>query len=155
MHCTAPIPEPPRLPKRQCGTSTISRLVVGSEPGDVAVARRWSAQVSHAGVRLARDVATVVSELVTNSHRHTASGLPGGSTRVEIERTPFQVVIRVSDDGPRPGEQHIPFPRMTDPEPLAVGGYGLRIVDTLALYWDWAGDAGGPLTVRAVLDRSP
>ncbi|WP_327084633.1 hypothetical protein [Nocardiopsis sp. EMB25] len=63
MHCTASVPEPPRIPRRLCGTATTSRLV--------------------------------------------------------------------------------------------VGGYGLRIVDTLALYWDWEGEAGGPLTVRALLDRGP
>ncbi|WP_116247009.1 ATP-binding protein [Nocardiopsis sp. FIRDI 009] len=153
MNCTAPVPEPPRLPRRLRGTPTTSRLMVGSDPGDVAVARRWAAQVTHAGVRLARDVTTVVSELVTNSHRHTASGLPGGTTLIEIERLRFQLVVRVTDDGPRPGEPHPSFPRMRDPEPLAVGGYGLRIVDTLALYWDWEGDAGGPLTVRALLEH--
>ncbi|WP_017597566.1 ATP-binding protein [Nocardiopsis lucentensis] len=108
MHCAAPVPEPPRLPRRLCGTATTSRLVVGSDPGDVSVARRWAAQVSHSGVRLARDVAMVVSELVTNSHAHTASGLPGGTTRVEIERLRFQLAVRVTDDGPRPGEPPLP-----------------------------------------------
>ena len=37
---------------------------------------------------------------------------------------------------------------------VAEGGYGLALVESMALYWDFVGAPGGPLTVRAAFARS-
>jgi anti-sigma regulatory factor (Ser/Thr protein kinase) len=130
-------------------------IVLGPDPHHVGLARRWADRVAHDTGNASFALITAVSELVTNAQRHTRSGDPGGTTTVVVERRPFAFVLTVTDNGPRPGPT-IPVPRIEDRhDPLAVGGYGLRMLDTLAAYWDWSGKAGGPITVRALLDRDP
>jgi anti-sigma regulatory factor (Ser/Thr protein kinase) len=119
----------------------------------VAVARRWAAQASRARPHLADRIRVVASELVTNAQRHSASGDPDGTVRVELVRTRLHLELRVTDNGPRPGPD-IDFPHIPCPDPLRVGGNGLRLVESLSMYWDWLGHAGGPLTVRAMFPPS-
>ncbi|WP_116247391.1 ATP-binding protein [Nocardiopsis sp. FIRDI 009] len=130
-------------------------IMLGPDLYHVRVARTWAHQVACTTPNAAFPLVTVVSELVSNALRHTCSGDPGGTTRVVIERRPFSYVLTVTDNGPRPGDT-IPVPRIEGPDnPRPIGGYGLRIVDTLAAYWDWSGTAGGPLTVRALIEHAP
>ncbi|WP_053616825.1 ATP-binding protein [Nocardiopsis sp. NRRL B-16309] len=128
-------------------------IVLGPDPHHVGLARRWADRIARDTDSASFALITAVSELVTNAQRHTRSGDPGGTTTVVVERRPFAYVLTVTDNGPRPGPT-IPVPRIEDRhEPLMVGGYGLRMLDALAAYWDWSGTAGGPLTVRALLER--
>ena len=132
-----------------------SGIVLGSDPAHVKVARNWGHSVSRAPQENAFRLVTALSELVTNAQRHSRSGDPFGTVWVVVQRRQDNYVLEVTDNGPRPGPS-IPVPRIADrPDPMAVSGRGLRLVDTLAEYWDWAGDVGGPLTVRAVLSRRP
>ncbi|MFV2198052.1 ATP-binding protein [Nocardiopsis sp. LOL_012] len=76
--------------------------------------------------------------------RHTLSGDPGGAVKVVVEPRPSRFILTVTDDAPRPGPTN-PVPRTEQGgDLLRVGGYGLRLVDALASYWDWTGAAGGP-----------
>ncbi|MFE3460599.1 ATP-binding protein [Nocardiopsis aegyptia] len=141
------------LPRRMCGTRTTSGLVIGADLHQVAAARRWAANATRATPRLSRPVALVTSELVTNALVHTASGLPGGTVRVELEHKPLHLVLSVTDDGPRPGQDPT-YPAVPDLDPARPGGNGLRLVDATALYWEWDGCAGGPTTVSAFFERA-
>jgi anti-sigma regulatory factor (Ser/Thr protein kinase) len=148
--------EKPELPKRlSFADPALSGIVLGADPHHVRIARSWAYQAARTTPGAAFPLVSVVSELVSNSLRHTRSGDPGGTTRVVIERRPFAYVLTVTDNGPRPGPT-IPVPRIEAPDnPFPTSGYGLRLVDTLAAYWDWSGTAGGPLTVRALLEHDP
>ncbi|OLT26507.1 serine/threonine protein kinase [Nocardiopsis sp. CNR-923] len=143
------VPPPRRLrfpdPDR-CG------IVLGRDPSHVRVARVWAHQIARTTRNAAFPLVTAVSELVTNAQRHTRSGDPGGTTTVVVERRPYAFVLTVADDGPRPGPT-IPVPRIEEGDSLRGGGFGLRLVDALCAYWDWSGTAGGPLTVRALIER--
>ncbi|WP_116245734.1 ATP-binding protein [Nocardiopsis sp. FIRDI 009] len=147
---TASVPLPRRLSftdPHRCG------IVLGPDPGHVRIARVWAHQIARTTPNAAFPLVTVVSELVTNAHRHTRSGDPGGTVTVVVERRRHVLILTVTDDGPRPGPT-IPVPRIEEGgDPLRGGGYGLRLVDALASYWDWTGAAGGPLTVRVCLER--
>ncbi|WP_150254462.1 ATP-binding protein [Nocardiopsis deserti] len=144
-----PIVQAPALPRRLCGTATKSGILLGPELGHVRIARRWAAQATRSRPSLAEPVGIAVSEMTTNALRHSASGLPGGSVRVEIERTPRHLELRVTDNGPRPGEEPS-FPAVPSPEPLRPSGNGLRLVEALCSYWDWKQHSCGAITVRAV-----
>ncbi len=143
---TAP---PPALPRRLCGTDTKSGILLGPDLGHVKIARRWAAQATRSRPSLAQPVSVAVSELVTNALRHTASGLPGGTIRVEIERTPLHLELRVTDNGPKPGLAAT-LPAVPELEPLRPGGNGLRLVEALCSYWEWKQHSCGAITVRAV-----
>ena len=124
-----------------------SGLLCGSAPTQVRLARQWAQAASGRGPEQAADLSLVVSELVSNALRHTRSGEPEGTVRVEIERLECGFVVAVTDAGPLPGVEAMPFPR-TDP---GCAGLGLRVVEALSVCWDWYGNAGQPLTVRALL----
>jgi len=144
--CTAP---PLPLPRRLCGTDTRSGILIGPDRAHVRVARQWASQATRSRTGLAEPVAVVVSELATNALMHTASGLANGTVRIELERTPRHLELRVTDGGPRPGLVGT-LPAIPDPAPLRVGGNGLRLVEAMCSYWDWSQGTGGAITVRAV-----
>ncbi|RKS10255.1 histidine kinase-like protein [Nocardiopsis sp. Huas11] len=137
-----------------------SGLVCGPDPQHLQIARRWAVQATRTTPCQSHPLIVSLSELHTNALKHSASGLLGGRVRIEVERRPLLFVLRVSDEGPRPGGK-VTIPEVaTAGGPvghvprLVEGGYGLALVDAMALYWDFAGDACGPLTVRAAFDRS-
>ena len=148
------------LPRRIRHTDPdTSGLVCGSDPRHVKVARRWAMQATRTTPSTAHPLLVSLAELHANALKHTASGLEGGRVRIEIQRRPRLFLLRVGDDGPAPGAQvTVPAAPIrigvegTGPVP-AEGGYGLALLDALALYWDVSGSAGGPLTVRAAFDR--
>jgi anti-sigma regulatory factor (Ser/Thr protein kinase) len=101
----------------------------------------------------ADEAVLLASELCTNAVLHSASGAPGGSFEVTIDRGPRSLRVEVRDEGPRPvgetGELDV----------LAENGRGLQIVGLLANHWgqicgpgsrmayfalDWAQSASGP-----------
>jgi anti-sigma regulatory factor (Ser/Thr protein kinase) len=122
-------------------------VVLGHGPDQVAFAQQWAYRMTGCGDTVNSSVATVAVALVTNAHRHTASGLDGGATRLVIDRGPFLIRVRVTDQGPRPGVVRYPLPE------LRPDRQGLRLVDRLSVCWDWSGSAGGSLTVTAMVER--
>lgn len=148
------------LPRRiHCADPDTSGLVCGADPRHVRVARRWAVQATRTTPCLAHPLVVSLTELHANALKHSASGLLGGRVRIEIERRRLLFMLRVTDEGARPGGQ-VTVPEVAagvgagGREPaLAEGGYGLSLVDSMALYWDFTGGEGGPVTVRAAFDR--
>jgi two-component sensor histidine kinase len=83
-------------------------------PASVPIARRLVRETL-AGCPRAGDLMLAVTELATNSIRHSASG-QGGSFTVRLRTRPDWARIDVTDDGPKPGQ------------PSASNGWGLTIV---------------------------
>jgi anti-sigma regulatory factor (Ser/Thr protein kinase) len=73
------------------------------------------------------DIRLLVSELVTNSVRH--SGAAGATVRLDVTSFGDTVRVEVSDGG-RGFE-----PRARDKAQDEVGGWGLHLVDNLAARW--------------------
>jgi anti-sigma regulatory factor (Ser/Thr protein kinase) len=65
----------------------------------------------------------LVSELVTNAIRHAASNVV-----VRVELDGGGLLVEVQDDDPSP-------PRLRGPEPDALDGRGIALVDALASRW--------------------
>jgi serine/threonine-protein kinase RsbW len=83
------------------------------------------------------DAVLIVSELVTNSIRHSASGAkPGGTVRITLKPAPAPETLRieVEDDGcldrPQQGSREAPC----EPE-FAEFGRGITVLDALAAKW--------------------
>jgi anti-sigma regulatory factor (Ser/Thr protein kinase) len=100
---------------------------VGGGPGVAADARRAIYPLrARLGDRLAEDLELLVSELVTNSFRH--SGAPD-AIAVELTVEPECVRCEVVDGGRGFPAAPVPPGRRGD------GGWGLHIVDQLADHW--------------------
>lgn len=114
----------------------VVRLTVGSEPAAVGCARR-ELRTTLARWGFDRDTADTValcmSELVTNSVLHAASGC-----RVQVTNDAGTVTVEVRDAGPgtdvRPPDAS---------NPLRVDGRGLQLVDALASRWGSSRDGSG------------
>ncbi|MFI6578132.1 ATP-binding protein [Nocardiopsis sp. NPDC050513] len=137
-----------------------SGLLCGSDTAHLSPARRWAAQVTRTTPSAAYPLVASLAELHANALRHSASGLPGGQVRIEIERCRLLFLLHVTDDGPRPGvAPTVPAPNFYAPTKgaspqLAECGYGLAVVEAMALCWDFSRGSGGELTVSAAFDRS-
>ena len=148
---------PLELPRRiRCADPDKGSLECGHEPWHLKVSRSWAAYTVRSAPSAVHPLLLSLSELHTNALRHSASGLPGGRVRIEIERRRRLLLLRVTDAGPRPGAvitlpQALPLPGDC---PLREGGYGLALVDAMALYWDFTREPNGAMTVRAAFDRS-
>jgi anti-sigma B factor antagonist len=92
--------------------------------------RRLVADLIAAGVydSAVRDVALVISELLSNALRH-AVPLPGSKIRVAWRIEPDSIQVSVSDGG---GPTR---PELGEPTQGATGGRGLRIVEKLSSRW--------------------
>jgi anti-sigma regulatory factor (Ser/Thr protein kinase) len=93
--------------------------------------------------------ALAVSELVTNSVRHSRSRGPRGRIGVRVTLAPGDsVLVEVTDQGtgaaaPPSGPQEMPAVAGVETEALPEGGMGLALIDFLALKWDCeTSDAG-------------
>ncbi|WP_304455633.1 ATP-binding protein [Nocardiopsis sp. YSL2] len=131
----------------------MSSAYFDGRPDQVSRIRDWSRSATGLDHDSADPVMLVVSELVTNAVRHSASGSRYGRVRVTVEVLPGQVVlVSVTDDGPRPGRT-TSLPRLpVHADELREGGHGLRLVNELSERWWWTGGAGGPLTVWSLID---
>ena len=76
---------------------------------------------------VASDLALLLSELVTNSYRH--SGAADDGIGVDVEVAPHRVRAEVSDHGHGFRAQPVPEPERGE------GGWGLAILDQLADRW--------------------
>lgn len=97
-------------------------------PESARAARQWAKRCL-AGCPSADEVMLAVTELVTNSVRHSRSGLrPGGMIRVRLSAAAGAWVrIEVRDDGPAATAAAAP-----DPGGLSEYGRGLQMVRALA-----------------------
>lgn len=149
-HCapTDPVPYPHRI---RFEDPAQHGIVLGHER-DYTTLINWVHAVVPA--RVAKRVEQIAQALVSNAHRHTLSGNPGGNVRVVINLNPFLITVWVTDNGPR-RETVIPYPRLGDAATRPVSG--LHLVEDLAVFWDWEwewkGTTMGPLTVRAVVEN--
>ncbi len=152
----------PALPHRVPGYSTMPRLGgahrrhaarFGHTPPQVREARRWARTVTGLSQEEADVIELVLSELVTNALRHTASGQNGHFT-VTIAYLDTDVIrLAVEDAGPRHGA--VPsIPRVRPMDPGLENGRGLALVERLSRRWGFLGVQGTPLTVWAAISRS-
>lgn len=158
MQHTAPAlhrAEPPvPLPKRTAHTNVAAVLVPAADPGNgdwyTTHIYAWAHRQTDDSTDIADKVARVAVALVRNAHRWTRSGLPGGRTELAIVRGRFDLQVTVTDEGTEPADNGV----CTFPIAGEHTG-GLCTVADLAIYWDWEGGAGTPITVRALVDRRP
>lgn len=136
----------------KAGSRQRESLILGPDPRKVRGARLWVNSKARSTPARADDVELVASELVTNALCHSRSGDPGGRVLIELETHKDGYLLRVTDDGPRPGEEHI-YPRQytTDPDE-GNAGRGLRLVSALSR-WHWTMNANGTVTVQALIPR--
>jgi anti-sigma regulatory factor (Ser/Thr protein kinase) len=117
------------------GVAAGESATIAGRPERVAVARAFAAAVLGRQHPAGETAVLLVSELVTNSVRHSASGLPGRTVTVTVlssgEVTRVQVTDRSGTTVPalRPGAAG-----------LAGGGRGLYLVDSLAARWGFEQD---------------
>ncbi|MBC6459172.1 ATP-binding protein [Actinomadura sp. HBU206391] len=116
-------------------------------PQSVAIARVF---VRHQLISLRyadriEDASQIVSELVTNAVRATASASPGALGRIRLFLGPHhgRPLLEVWDSSPEP-----PVPR--EPDFRSESGRGLNIVRSLAIDFGWYETEGGK-TVWALL----
>ncbi|MEU6313336.1 ATP-binding protein [Streptomyces sp. NPDC047014] len=102
-------------------------------------ARRVLAE-AEASPELVERVLMVVSELVANAHRHA-----GGVTGFQVSVRDGRITVMVSDRSPLP-------PRLRPRSPQSPGGFGWRMVKTLAPETFVRFHRGGK-TVVAILPR--
>ncbi|WP_067475455.1 ATP-binding protein [Actinomadura hibisca] len=97
----------------------------------VPMLRRWVRALCSGSSRRAGDLELIASEYATNALWHSASGLPGGRLRAEIQHSADNVRLTVYDGGPIGVSQTWPD------EQLDEHGRGLMLV---AAYADDYGD---------------
>ena len=95
------------------------------------------------------DVELIVSELATNSVRHSGCG-EAGELSMEADVEPDRVRVRLSDSG-EGFEVRKPDP----PSSGSAGGYGLILLDRLSDRWGVQRDGGFSVWFEVQRDRLP
>lgn len=133
-------------PTRQRSGTSGDRRVFPSRSASVSGARHWvGARLTDVGPELRATVGLLVSELAANAVQH------GGTPfTVRFDRTEARVRIEVTDDGG--GRPRLADP---DPDPRAVSGRGLRLVDALASAWGIREDPAPATTVWFTVRTEP
>ena len=90
----------------------------------LSAARAWMRALLDADGAEAGDAVLVVTELATNAIRHARS-----SPTVAVTLAPNIIHIEVSDDSTSPPS--------VQSAPDTDGGFGLRLIDHVALQWGW------------------
>jgi anti-sigma regulatory factor (Ser/Thr protein kinase) len=116
-------------------------VTIAGRPERVAVARAFAAAVLGCQHPAGETAVLLVSELVTNSVRHSASGLPGRMVTVTVLSVGDVTRVQVTDLS----GATVPALR-TDVPGLAGGGRGLHLVDALAARWGFEQDGGHTTT---------
>jgi anti-sigma regulatory factor (Ser/Thr protein kinase) len=100
-------------------------------PGGPSAAAKARAMIAPLRQRLGDsvtgDLALLLSELVTNSYRHSGAAEAGISVSVEVRRD--HVRAEITDHGKGPRAEPVPE------EQRGEGGWGLVIVDRLSRRW--------------------
>jgi anti-sigma regulatory factor (Ser/Thr protein kinase) len=92
-------------------------------------ARTWVvSEAAHAGAPddIQRVVGLLASEVVTNAVKH---GPAGGLVDVQVNRAGDRLRVSVRDEGPG-------RPVRLEPDPTALSGRGVLLIDRLAAAWD-------------------
>lgn len=119
----------------------------------VAGARRWVRLVTGLPPGEAFGLELVVSEIVSNVIKHSASGRPGGFFTIRVAfLTSTRIRVAVTDGGPQVTDE-ITFPDWNGGSPDEDHGRGLLLVKETSRRTGVLGVMGGPLTVWAVIDR--
>lgn len=113
-------------------------ITLPAEPASVPRARAHVRQCLRDwgfGRQIGLDACMVVTELTTNAVQASASLLAGAFVHVALgagnNGGPSWLLVAVADASPK-------FPLLrANPEPDAIGGRGLRIVETLCTRWGW------------------
>ncbi len=124
----------------------VTRLRLPPQPQSAATARQLTITTCELWgcPELADDAAAVATELVANAILHAATD---SELRLELRRGLLSVAL--TDSGPG-------APVLREPaDALRVGGFGLRIVDSIAATWGWAPRSDGSKVVWAVLRGRP
>jgi anti-sigma regulatory factor (Ser/Thr protein kinase) len=116
-------------------------VTIAGRPERVAVARAFAAAVLGRRHPAGETAVLLVSELVTNSVRHSASGLPGRMVTVTVLSAGDVTRVQVTDMS----GATVPALRPGVPG-LAGGGRGLHLVDALAARWGFEQDGGHTTT---------
>ncbi len=104
------------------------------------VARMFTGGVLGKGHPCGEVAVLLVSELFSNSLRHSRSGVPGGTITITVTAGGGLIRVEVTD---RSG------PGVPQPRPDAggeEGGRGLRLVERLAAGWGWRQGGGRTVT---------
>jgi anti-sigma regulatory factor (Ser/Thr protein kinase) len=132
------------------GSGTKNRIAVEFEAGPTAAASARNALLALEGRvedGLLADVRLLVSELVTNSVRH--SGIQNGDrVQMQVQVSETTLWAEVAD----PGHGFAPQPR--DMDRSRPGGWGLYLVDQLADRWGVARDGLNRVWFEMDHDRS-
>jgi anti-sigma regulatory factor (Ser/Thr protein kinase) len=104
-------------------------VTIAGRPERVAVARAFVATILSRQHPAVNTAVLLLSELVTNSVRHSNSGLPGQMVTVTVLREGEVVRVEVTD---RSGAT---VPVLGPADSGAEGGRGLHLVDSLAARW--------------------
>jgi anti-sigma regulatory factor (Ser/Thr protein kinase) len=144
--------------ERTGGTDLVTlSLTRPGTPDQVSIARRW-VRLIFEKVSRADDVELIVTELVTNAIRHTASGRSGGTFNLTVRRRGRWSRVEVRDQGGwrLPGRRDSPADRvapengLTEPDGgLPETGRGLMIVRAVADRYGRRSTAGGGQLVWA------
>jgi anti-sigma regulatory factor (Ser/Thr protein kinase) len=121
-------------------------LRLTSDPRSVAAARRAVGYLDELAGSERADATLLVSEVVTNSVRH--SGVRDGEIRLHAEVDEDTLRVEVFDAGPG-FSRRTPRPHTDGPDP---GGWGLVLVDRLADRWGV--ERAGSTRVWFEIDRS-
>ena len=143
--------------------NALPRRVASAAPGEQSLrypgalltpsaVRRWcTSRVDSWPLERREDIALVVSELVTNSVKHSRSGVPGGTVTITTVRREDALTVRVLDEGPPEGAPALPT--MREPDPIEGTGRGLRLVDSFATRWGACRHPDGTTEVWARFER--
>ncbi|MFC4561318.1 ATP-binding protein [Nocardiopsis mangrovi] len=124
----------PPLPRRSSGPGDSARACSFIAAfSSVGPARRFArANCGFASGSQPCDVEVCVSELATNSVRHSRSSRPGGRFTVAVATAPGWCRVQVADDGPLHPRHG---PRLHPPDAFTESGRGLHLLDALSSWW--------------------
>jgi anti-sigma regulatory factor (Ser/Thr protein kinase) len=150
VHPDAPI-RPSEAPKPQVDrgdeTARLTLWVVAAPKAVAASRRALEALAEHIEPELMRTLHLLVSELVTNSIRHSGIG-PAQSVGIDVCVKPGHVRVGITDSGEGFDPADVP-----DPEPGQIGGWGLHIVDQMTQRWGVDSDGLTTVWFEIDLDR--
>jgi anti-sigma regulatory factor (Ser/Thr protein kinase) len=129
----------------------LARCRLPGHAASVGQARRFVARALGEGWPAVDDVLLLVSEVVSNAVRHSASG-DGGVIDVTVLTAGRTVRIEVGDQG---GASEPRLANGTSNASRLTGGRGLRIVEMLADRWGHTGDELGRLVWFELTDKEP
>lgn len=135
---------PSGLPLRIRPSRKLAFRVLPGTAESVAAARRLAAELLGDGHPAIDTALLLMSELVTNSVKHSRSRLPGGTLTVVVCTASDGILIQVRDDG-GPAKPRLLAPARASAVP-AEHGYGLLLVSALAHTWGTMTTSAGRVT---------